>query len=865
MPTLLQLKSKIILALLGLAFALQPAFVLAAETTNATSPFGQIDCPALATAEATNQKVQEAATTGFDTIHTVVNGLLKNLLIGKSLHYRLRCSPLITGIDDNGNKTTSAYNVAKNLVNFGVLLILLVIAFANILRIKLDTYAVKKAVPLLLFGVVMANLGLPIIRTIVDFSEVLTATFIHQASPEGTKTGFVKELIGAVYQGGVQEMGTVLNQLSKGGSNGWPAFLGLLGIVGFGFAAFGPFAAIVLIGGAFLIFLPAIMFFVLGLMFVARIYYIVILAAVSPLAFASLGFEPLRGKVWGWWWTHFIKWVFMAPASFALFWLGIVFYHSVGSEMDLGTYVLILFLIYYAIQLPLKMGGSVMTFWNNSVAKPVGAALSKPFAAGRDYVAKAGPRDVSRFLSSPPEWLARRLPGRTLNYGRYTKEAMAQIEAKNAQREATSAAARGGKMAGQFITSFDTIYQAGGAAARGGLNKFSQNYLKTDEGRREVTSIAKELFRGLPDPAKIKSYSQLTPEEQHDFETRLVQHRDSGDRAKVQAAIVANAMYGRDLVSFGDKNDSGSWAFYEDQLNDDMASRGALRQLFDDIYSKKTGLPVAGDADDIARRVASVVTGRDDKRSGDLLSSIRDYMKQSVQQLKTLEQIQRDPKQHGYVKGVIEAADAGNRRAMELMSEFNLERHRDGLGMPSVQVLFGQIPASSPVRFDQTEKNSVVRAFQDEGLTEDAMAKLPRAGQASIMKLWATEIQPEMKNYMGTLIENAVNNSLAGADQGRRNLLARNLTQRLILPGDNVAPEPIDTEGVARLNQEMNLGLRAEEINNLSANLASYRAGANTLQTLKSQRDAAAAAVAQTAQNEEANQASSGNTPTVPH
>jgi hypothetical protein len=857
--------STLILSTLALGIFGQPLLASAQATpvqeNPVTSPFTAINCAELATAEKANEDLVAASAVGVESIHTMVNGFLNNLLVGHSLHYRLRCSPLITGIDEQGNRVTSAYNVAKNLVNFGVLLVLLVIAFANILRIKLDTYAVKKAVPLLLFGVVMANLGMPIIRTIVDFSEVLTATFIGQSSAAGTKTAFVEELISAVYKGGVKELGTVINQLSSGGSNGWPAAMAIVGIASFGVAALGPFAVIVLVGGIFLLLLPALMFFALGLLFVARVYYIVILASASPLAFASLGFEPLRGKIWGWWWSHFIKWVFMAPATFALFWLGIVFFHSVGSTMDLGTYILILFLVYYATQIPLKMGGSVLGAWNNSFAKPLGAALNRPFTAARDYAAKAGPRDISRFLSSPPERLARILPGRTLNYGRYTREALAQIEARNAQREASSAAVRGGKMAGQFVNSVGVINAA--RSPRTGGQRFAEGALRTEEGRRNVSNLARDIFRTMSiDPSKVK-YDDLDDNQKTQLNNELLKMRDSKDREKVQAAVLANAMIGRDLKYWMPNNDASGWGGYSSALKQtgvDQKGIDTLSTMYKDQLSRKLGRPVAGLsgatgserlAEEIASKIGSVTNGRDSKRSEELLESIGDYLKKVVTELKTLEDIQKDPNAHGYIKGALEAADRGNTQAIRLVQSMNLDRFRDGLGMPNVQVIFNDMPAGSPVQFTRNDQPHVANAFSGDGLSDQQFVNMSPSAQEAVQKLWSDAAQPITKKYLEGLIEKALNNTFrAQNDSTLRMELKRQLTEDLIGDDPDRAPVGVDEQELADMINNRagrTTPVNEEKIRELASQLRTFRAGARTIQTLHTRRKAAEEAATQAA------------------
>lgn len=854
---LLKLNNWLVWAL-AILFTLQPTALLAAE---ANTPFATIDCPALANEEI---KEDQISAVGVDLIHNINNDLLKGLLIGKSLHYRLRCSPLITGLDEIGKSTVSAYNVAKNIVNFGVLIILLVIAFANILRIKLDTYAVKKAVPLLLFGVVMANLGLPIIRTIVDFSEVITATFIHQASEDGTKTGFVKELINAVYRGGVGAVGTAVNQLNSGGSGFWSAALALVGIAVVSITATGPFAVIIIVGGAFLIFLPSIMFLILGLMFVARIYFIVLLAAVSPIAFASLGFEPLRGKVWGWWWTHFIKWTFMVPISFGLFWLGIVFSRSVGNTMDLGTYVLVLFLIYQATQIPLKLGGTVMSAWNNGLVKPISGLINKPFTAAREYVSKAAPRDVSRFLSSPPEWLARRLPGKTLNYARYTKEALAQIEARNAQREASSNAVRGGKMAGQFINSFDTIPQAAKGLKNGGYQKYAAEAIQTAEGKKAILDLVKTSFRHMPNPAH-KLYGDYTPDEQEKFNKTISDLRNSGDREKIQAAILANATYGRQLGDKErevDKNDPDQYIYYREKLDKMSGSSPenirALERIYKDILDRKLNRPTLGfdqagnqeAINNLAHQIRVIATNtRDTKKIDELFTSIDSYLKKNLHELETLEELQRDSNKLAYVRGTLEAADAGSESARKIAGNHKLDRFRDGLNITApgeLSAIFAGSAASNE------HIRALAMAFQGNGFadSDQLVREVNNSATINILNtVWSDKVlRGKTKDYMRSLLERALNNTFRDPSQKvEKETLTKSLISELISDDINDAPKLLAEPDLIKFisDNHPDLNITGAQIKELSSHLSTYRAGAQTLNTLKKGHDDAKTRIAQ--------------------
>ncbi len=470
-----------------------------------------------------------------------------------SLHHRLNCDPLIVGQIKDGKVTSvSVYKIAINLVNFGVLIVLIIIAFANILRIKLDTYAVKKAVPLLILGVVMANLSLPIIRTIVDLSGVITATFIKNVSTTGDTDSFISNLISTVYIGGMHSVGETITAFTSGNSwTGTLSFIGMsVGLFAFVTGAFGPFLLMIILLAVFLILVPAAMFLFLGILFVARILVLVLLTAVAPIAFASLGFEPLKGKVWGWWWQHFIKWTFMAPATFALLWLAIRFHQSLGGEPDLGTYILTMFLVIQATQVPLKMGGSIMAAWNKSLVQPLRDRFFGAAAGAQKLTQVAASRRLSQGtrIGIPFTRITARNP-RTgkelqippLNVGQMYREFTATREAHQTKLEKGSEAARFGRLLGSAINNTTT----GPSDFWSRVTQPQPDRPVSDEALKEQDDIVKETGVGEGGWEDIKDNADLVRRLDERIETAI----QSGNTDRIIGAYLANAKLGRILTN----------------------------------------------------------------------------------------------------------------------------------------------------------------------------------------------------------------------------------------------------------------------------------------------------------------------------
>jgi hypothetical protein len=239
------------------------------------------------------------------------------------------------------------WNVCLGLVNIVVAGILIFLAFVNILRIQIDTYALKKILPTLIIAVVLANFSMLICRMIVDFSDALTKTFA--ADPEQ----LAKDL--------QNSMGLVS---AKTG----------VGIVGAAIIAVFISPAVTLIGLviAFILgVIPGIGILILAFLLFIRTGVIYALVAASPLAFICMALPATQG-LFRQWWGQFARWVFMAPVVFFL--LKIASMVS-STKFSIWTYIISLGMLYLAIQVPFKLGGAVMAVWGGLGKRLGGAGL----------------------------------------------------------------------------------------------------------------------------------------------------------------------------------------------------------------------------------------------------------------------------------------------------------------------------------------------------------------------------------------------------------------------------------------------------------------------------------------------------------
>lgn len=222
------------------------------------------------------------------------------------------------------------WKVVLGLANMALVVVLVFLAAINILHIQYDTYAIKKTLPILIIGVLLADFSLLIIRMLLDFSNILTMLFSNDQTP----AEFAKMLIS-----GAQ---TAMNKPEIGTAQG-------LGILFIWFL----FSLLVMVA-----------FFILGFLFYIRYVVIVACAIVAPLAFIAMAFPPTQ-SFFKQWWGWLTKFIFMKPIVFFMLWLAFQIRTKGGMEGITG-WMIMGFLIIAAVIIPFKLGGSVMDMWGKA-------------------------------------------------------------------------------------------------------------------------------------------------------------------------------------------------------------------------------------------------------------------------------------------------------------------------------------------------------------------------------------------------------------------------------------------------------------------------------------------------------------------
>lgn len=289
-------------------------------------------------------------------------------------------------VGDHGNKPMYIFNVWDSLRTFidvFIVFVLIFVALANIFHISIDKYAVKKALPGLVLGVILANFSGFICRMILDAANLV----IHWVTFGGDVSLLMQKVLSAL---GVWQGIEKLTEASFLGGIAFPGIALQMSLITFGLA---------------FLFLLVIMIavFIIWVMLAIRVIIIYVLYAISPIAFLSLG-SPMTSGAFKRWWSELTNWAFMpvimffllnlagqldnnAPESFSL----LINDHSimigdVGSTMNnFIRPVLIIGLLYGAWMVPLKAKG----FFGGAAGFVAGQMLA-PGNAARSFIKKEG-------------------------------------------------------------------------------------------------------------------------------------------------------------------------------------------------------------------------------------------------------------------------------------------------------------------------------------------------------------------------------------------------------------------------------------------------------------------------------------------
>lgn len=206
---------------------------------------------------------------------------------------------------------TLGWGITRDLANMFFILILLIIAFATVLRIK--SYAIQQLWWKVVVAALLINFSLVIAGFVIDFTQVLTQFFLKQIAGGGIGTMTTK-LAASMQILNFYNPATptsVLEGVAQLGASSIAAFVGfLLTLIGLVITTF--------VFGAAMIFL------------IVRILHLWLLLILAPIVW-MLWILPATSGYFSQWWNAFIKWAFFAPIFVFMIYLSLSIFDANGK------------------------------------------------------------------------------------------------------------------------------------------------------------------------------------------------------------------------------------------------------------------------------------------------------------------------------------------------------------------------------------------------------------------------------------------------------------------------------------------------------------------------------------------------------
>jgi len=229
-------------------------------------------------------------------------GLLFSTFSVALLNWVIHLNIFLTKCADPGTCIVDiGWNFSRDLSNVLFIIVLVFIALSFILRI--DTFGMKKALPMLLFVAVIMNFSQVFVGVIIDVAQIIMNTFLH-----------------------VLDWESMFTQLAKNSWGGWNILVSCVSI------KTAIFTIMKLLVTTIFSFILGLVFLSYVLLFIVRIIALWILTILAPLAFVSL-ILPMTKSWFSKWVNLVLSWAFMGVI--ALFFLTLAFY-LLGTINNVG-------------------------------------------------------------------------------------------------------------------------------------------------------------------------------------------------------------------------------------------------------------------------------------------------------------------------------------------------------------------------------------------------------------------------------------------------------------------------------------------------------------------------------------------------
>lgn len=206
---------------------------------------------------------------------------------------------------------TLGWGITRDLANMFFILILLIISFTTVLRIK--SWAIQQLWWKVVVAALLINFSLVIAGFVIDFTQILTQFFLKQITGGGigtmtTKLAASMQILNFYNPAPPESIGGGIGQFA---ASGFAAVAGIiLTLVGLVVTAF--------VFGAAMIFL------------VVRILYLWLLLIFAPIVW-MLWILPDTSSYFSQWWNKFIQWAFFAPIFVFMIYLSLSIFDATGK------------------------------------------------------------------------------------------------------------------------------------------------------------------------------------------------------------------------------------------------------------------------------------------------------------------------------------------------------------------------------------------------------------------------------------------------------------------------------------------------------------------------------------------------------
>lgn len=344
-----------------------------------------------------NDGVCRATNPSMNTNPEYIYGLPEDQSTGQTSTglYGNQNSVLTASLVNTDGGTRNTFDITKWILAFGVMGTLIFFAFANILHIDVNTYAVKKALPRVIVALVGGWLSLTIVALASRFVDV--AYRLNIFSPYQSLHPMANIFMGS-FGSATATAGTAVatNDLSRG--------ISLIFDIGGRFLSGGTatattdpsFAGMVL--GSFMLIVPAIAVLIFEYVMALRPFIVQLLVAAGPIAFAALVL-PQTQFLFRKWWTYLLIALFYPLAvNFVFFFLSKIDI-SAGASYGNGAFFAIwcfkIFIILLLARMPFTIESDIRKISQKISSSDLGVSLGLNKILGKGGVQPSNKTSVS--------------------------------------------------------------------------------------------------------------------------------------------------------------------------------------------------------------------------------------------------------------------------------------------------------------------------------------------------------------------------------------------------------------------------------------------------------------------------------------